>query len=309
MSDRARDRRPEPRRDPAGTAEPGTLFVVATPIGNLEDITLRALRVLREVALVAAEDTRRTGNLLRHYAIQTPIVSLHEHNEQARVGPILARLRAGASVALVSDAGTPGISDPGAVLVRAARDAGLRVDPIPGPSAITAVLSASGIAFERFAFAGFPPIRSKERKQWFAWVSSLETVPVVCFEAPHRIHATLADLRKILVNRPISIARELTKTHEEWLILSNDQTEHPVETPVPGRGEFVLVIAAADPPANLPADSPPRDEDIASVFGQMTASGRDDSRRAVIKAVAERLGVSSKTVFDALERVKKTFQT
>ena len=179
-----------------GTAS-GTLFVVATPIGNLEDITLRALRVLREVALVAAEDTRRTGNLLRHYQIGTPLVSLHEHNEDQRIGPLVGRLQAGQSIAVVSDAGTPGISDPGSRLVRAARLAGIRVDPIPGPSAVTAILSASGLSFDRFAFAGFPPIRSKDRNDWFGWVSSLPDVPVVCFEAPHRIRRFLDEVASV----------------------------------------------------------------------------------------------------------------
>ena len=189
---------------PDNARSPGTLFVVATPIGNLEDITLRALRVLRESALVAAEDTRRTGNLLRHYQIQTPLLSLHEHNEQRRAARIVERLQAGDSVALVSDAGTPGISDPGAGLVRSARDAGCRVEAIPGPSAVTAVLSAAGIQFERFVFAGFPPVRSKDRKLWFGWVASLESAPVVCFEAPHRIRKTLEDCRKYFGERPIT---------------------------------------------------------------------------------------------------------
>src|SRR5688572_27582283 len=148
---------------------PGTLFVVATPIGNLEDITLRALRVLREVDLVAAEDTRRTGNLLRHYQIATPLLSVHEHNETARIAEVIDHLRAGTSVALVSDAGTPGISDPGAMLVRAVRDAGLPVTPIPGPSALIAAISASGIATSRFVFAGFPPFRLNARTTWLTW--------------------------------------------------------------------------------------------------------------------------------------------
>ena len=159
---------------PENTRPPGTLFVVATPIGNLEDITLRALRVLREVSLVAAEDTRRTGNLLRHYEIQTPLVSVHAHNERQRSALLVERLRAGDSVALVSDAGTPGISDPGAQVVRAVRDAGFRVEPIPGPSAVTAVLSASGLEFTQFAFAGFPPTRSKDRNIWFEWVGAID---------------------------------------------------------------------------------------------------------------------------------------
>ena len=144
----------------------GTLFVVATPIGHLEDITLRALRVLKSVALVAAEDTRRTGNLLRHYDINTPILSLHEHNEEARVPKVLGRLDAGDSVALVTDAGTPGVSDPGARLVAAVRKAGFRVEPIPGASAVVTALSVAGISSDGFVFLGFPPIRSKDRKQW-----------------------------------------------------------------------------------------------------------------------------------------------
>ena len=311
----ASDANPELRRDPDGTAKPGTLFVVATPIGNLEDITLRALRIFREVALVAAEDTRRTLNLFRHYAIQTPLVSLHEHNEEQRIGLILDRIRGGDDVALVSDAGTPGISDPGALLVRAARKSGIRVDPIPGPSAVTAVLSGSGLAFERFAFAGFPPSRSKDRKEWYEWVSRFRDVPVVCFEAPHRIQATLADLQCNLVNRPIIVAREITKVHEEWRILLNDQITlgepdaawvgASTATSVPSRGEFVLIIAPAQPADESRSDVP-TDVEIADVFGQMTSAGLAGSRRETIRAVAARFGMSAKTVYDALERAKKT---
>lgn len=281
-----------------GTADeshptPGTLFVVATPIGNLEDITLRALRILREVAVVAAEDTRRSGNLLRHYQIETPLISLHEHNEHQKTRQIVERLLAGDSIALVSDAGTPGISDPGVHLVRVAREAGVRVEPIPGPSAVTAALSASGLALDKFAFAGFPPVRLKDRKLWFAWVQKLADTPVVCFEAPHRAHQTLAEIRTNLVNRPITIARELTKAHEEWL---HDEWE-PL-----AKGEFVIIIGQSTESSNAPA--PPSDASIADVFGEMTASGPARSKRAAVKAVAERLGLSVKTVYDALERVK-----
>lgn len=288
----------------------GTLFVVATPIGNLEDITLRALRVLREVDVIAAEDTRRSGNLLRHYQIATPLVSLHEHNERQRSGRLVEQLQAGASVALVSDAGTPGISDPGAHLVRAARNAGIRVEPIPGPSAVTAVLSASGMALERFAFAGFPPVRSKDRKLWFAWIQRLPDTPVVCFEAPHRIARTLTDIRNYLVNRPIILARELTKAHEEWLT----DPVAPLE-----RGEFVIIIgqitennAALVPESGRmsPVTSPPLVETqvdadkIAARFGEMTELRQFPSRRAAIKAVAEDLDLPAKTVYNALERAK-----
>ncbi len=276
-----------------GTAS-GTLFVVATPIGNLEDITLRALRVLREVALVAAEDTRRTGNLLRHYQIGTPLVSLHEHNEDQRIGPLVGRLEAGQSIAVVSDAGTPGISDPGSRLVRAARLAGIRVDPIPGPSAVTAILSASGLSFDRFAFAGFPPIRSKARNEWFGWVSSLPDVPVVCFEAPHRIRRLLDESRLFLVERPILLARELTKTHEQWLEPDNE---------IPERGEFVVIFgqtAKLKTPGEVPDDTY-----IATLFGQITELDENPNRRSAVKAVATQLGIPSKTVYQALERAKK----
>jgi 16S rRNA (cytidine1402-2'-O)-methyltransferase len=285
----------------------GTLFVVATPIGNLEDITLRALRTLREVSVIAAEDTRRTRHLLSRYDIKTPLLSLHEHNERRRIAGVLDRLRRGESVALVSDAGTPGISDPGALLVRAAREADVRVDAIPGPSAVTAALSASGLSFERFVFAGFPPIRSKDRDTWLRWVDSLADIPVVCFEAPHRIQRTLKDLRGLSVNRPITVAREITKLHEEWLFLANNQIE-PDETEIPlsvPKGEFVIILA---PGTDTEADTP-SDEQVASVFGLMTDSGRFEGRKEAIRAVARQLHISSKAVFDALERVKNASRT
>lgn len=300
----------------------GTLFVVATPIGNLEDITLRALRTLREVSVIAAEDTRRTRQLLRHYDIKTPVTSLHEHNERRRTSDVLERLRRGESVALVSDAGTPGISDPGAILVRAARDAGLRVDPIPGPSAVTAVLSASGLSFDRFAYAGFPPIKANDRVKWMGWVASLPNIPVVCFEAPHRITRTLSELQSILVKRPIIVAREVTKLHEEWRFWSNDRgnpaltrpsTSVPEATSVPTpstsdpapKGEFVLIVT----PQVGTEVAKPSDAEVATVFGRITETVGLPSRKAVIREVAKRLQISSKAVFDALERVKNASQT
>jgi 16S rRNA (cytidine1402-2'-O)-methyltransferase len=277
--------------------------VVATPIGNLEDITLRALRILREVAVVAAEDTRRTRNLLRHYQIDTPLISLHEHNERQRRVQLVDRLRAGESVALVSDAGTPGISDPGALLVRAVRDAGLRVDPIPGPSAVTAILSAAGLEIDRFAFAGFPPVKAKDRKLWFQWVAALADTPVVCFEAPHRIEKTLAEVRSHFVNRPIIVARELTKAHEEWTFNDAAPTQ---------RGELVILIGPSTKinaeglraDHGLDAAAPPADEAVSQLFGEVTKSSEVASRRAAIRAVAERLGLSTKAVYNALERAK-----
>jgi len=328
-SERGRDRkgpssdrpdRPAPSGSQASqiSPSPGTLFVVATPIGNLEDITLRALRVLGEVAVVAAEDTRRSVNLLRHYKIQTPLVSLHEHNEAGRAAQLLHRLRSGESIALISDAGTPGISDPGAVFVQMAREAGVRVDPIPGPSAVSAALSASGLSFERYIFAGFPPIRSKDRKVWLKWVQQHPDVPVVFFEAPHRITATLAELRANLVDRPIITARELTKAHEEWCFLPpsfeteapGSQTEPPAlpsgQSPI-SRGEFVVILAPGNP---VDAEGPvPTDAQITVLFGQITDITVAGSRRDAIREVAGRLKLTTKAVYEALERHKKASQT
>src|SRR6476620_9406012 len=192
----------------------GTLYVVATPIGNLEDITVRALRILREVALIAAEDTRRTAHLLARYAITTPTTSLHEHNEARKTPAMLARLAGGENVALVSDAGTPLISDPGRHLIQAAVAEGIRIEPIPGPSAIVTALSAAGASTGTFTFLGFPPTRSKDR---ILWLESLRAInhAVVFFEAPHRIRETLEQLIPIVGDCPVVICRELTKVHEE----------------------------------------------------------------------------------------------
>src|SRR4051812_34543428 len=193
---------------------PGTLFVVATPIGNLEDITARALRVLREADLIAAEDTRRTAHLLARYAITTPTTSLHEHNEAAKTASLVERLQRGEAIALVSDAGTPTVSDPGGRLIRAAIDAGIRVEPIPGPSAVLAALAVSGLPTDTFTFLGFPPTRSKDRKAWF---ERLQTIggTIVFFEAPHRIRGTLDDLVRIAGDVDVLLAREVTKAHEQ----------------------------------------------------------------------------------------------
>jgi 16S rRNA (cytidine1402-2'-O)-methyltransferase len=273
--------------------------VVATPIGNLEDITLRALRILREVDLVAAEDTRHSGNLLRHHQINTPLVSVHEHNEQSRIPRILERLRAGALVALVSDAGTPGISDPGAALVRAARAAGFDVLPVPGPSAVAAIMSASGVSDSTVVFVGFPPSRSNDRLKWAAALAVETERAIVCFEAPHRILRTLADLAAQLGDRPILVGRELTKVHEEWREGTARQLLNYFQKP---KGEFVLMILPVPHPEAK--SEAPGDDEIANVFGQITNAGRVGRRQAV-RATAERLHLAVKTVYDAVERTKK----
>jgi 16S rRNA (cytidine1402-2'-O)-methyltransferase len=277
----------------------GTLFVVATPIGNLEDITLRALRVLREVAVVAAEDTRRTGNLLRHYEIHTPLLSVHEHNERQRLPQLIARLAAGESIALVTDAGTPGISDPGAHVVSAVREQGFRIEPIPGPSSVVTALSVAGQPADRFAFLGFPPIRSKDRKQFFERVASLTDFLVVIFEAPHRVLRTLSELTALSVNRPIMIARELTKTHEEIFTGTHlELTEH-LKSP---KGEITILICPAPAVTEGPAEV--SDAQIDAIFGE-TTKNITLTRREAIREVSQRTGLAPKAVYQALERSKK----
>ena len=228
------------------TVESGALYVVATPIGNLEDISARALRVLREVDAIAAEDTRHTGQLLAHFAIVTPLFSLHEHNERARLESVVARLRAGQALALVSDAGTPLISDPGFPLVRELRRQGLPVIPVPGPSSVLAALSVAGLPTDRFVFEGFLPAKSHARRERLRELAS-EPRTLVFLEASHRIAETLADLAAELgAARPAVIARELTKRFEEiqgaplaelaaWLVAE----------PQRQKGEFVLVVQGA----------------------------------------------------------------
>lgn len=194
----------------------GVLYIVATPIGNLEDITLRALRVLKEVDLIAAEDTRHTRILLDHYDIRIPLTSYHEHNERAKAQPLIARLLGGESIALVSDAGTPAISDPGYRLIVEAISAGIRVIPLPGASALAAALSASGLPSDRFAFEGFLPTKKQERKTKLQELRQ-DYRTLIFYEAPHRLSESLQDMLQILGDRQIAVGRELSKVHEEFL--------------------------------------------------------------------------------------------
>jgi 16S rRNA (cytidine1402-2'-O)-methyltransferase len=220
----------------------GTLYVVGTPIGNLEDITARALRVLREVSLIACEDTRRTRALLSHFDIHTPTVSYYEHNKLARGPQIIRRLQEGQSVALVTDAGTPGISDPGFLLVREARAAGVPVVPVPGPAAVVAALSAAGVPADRFVFDGFPPVKPGRRLNRLAALRDLDTT-VVLYESPHRILATLEAIGAVFGEREIVVARELTKQFEE--IVRATPAAHRARLEAAGvRGEFTVIIPA-----------------------------------------------------------------
>jgi len=277
----------------------GTLYVVATPIGNLEDITLRALKVLKSVQLVAAEDTRRTGILLRHFNIEVPITSVHEHNERARVDKIVGRLAKGEAVALVTDAGTPGVSDPGAALVAAVRTAGFRIEPIPGASAVATAISAAGINSDGFTFLGFPPIRGKDRKLWFlALEETTKDRAAVFFEAPHKLRKTLDELSK-LVKRPIFVARELTKLYEELVWATPNDLLAKFANP---HGEFTLIVPPIER-GRVAIEARP-DAEIAELVGHITKTEHTKSLRDAARLAGERLGMSARDVYAALERVK-----
>ena len=278
---------------------PGILYVVATPIGNLEDVTLRALRILREVSLIAAEDTRRTSRLLQHYSISTPATSLHEHNEHAKAPKLIERLRAGESIALVSDAGTPAISDPGARLVAAAHEAAIAVQPVPGASAVTSIVSASGLEGVGFTFLGFPPNRSNPRKRWLASLAS-HPFALVMYEAPHRIQQTLVDIQGELGPRRVVIGRELTKVHE--FLAVRPISEWVADPPI-GQGEFVVLVF---PKAEIKSgeSTEPSPTVLADLFCQMTYNTAV-SRREALREVAKRHGVSARDVFDAVEAQRK----
>jgi len=278
---------------------PGTLFVVATPIGNLEDITLRALRVLREVDVIAAEDTRRTARLLARHGISTPTVSFHEHNTRTALPHLILRLEKGKSVALVTDAGTPGISDPGVDLVKACIDARIPVDPIPGVSASLTAAVVSGFPLDPLTICGFPPHRSKARNEWFIARSETEST-MTFFEAPHRIAETLKAASNILGDRPIMVGRELTKVHQEFL--RGTASELATKLKDEARGEFTVVIGPMTKIA-APAKAPP-DDAIADLFGQITNNGQS-SRRQAITATAKHFGIAAKQVYAAIERVKQ----
>ena len=224
----------------------GVLYVVATPIGNLADIGRRALRVLSEVDLIAAEDTRQTAVLLREYGIDTPLAAYHEHNEDREAPRLAEQVAAGRRLALVSDAGTPLVSDPGYRLVREARERGLRVVPVPGPAALIAALSASGLPSDRFLFAGFPPRTAEKRQSWFRGLAA-EPGTLICYESSHRIEATLADLCQVFgADRWVVLARELTKLHETFLQGSAcELAQLLADDPMQRKGEHVLLVQGA----------------------------------------------------------------
>ena len=225
----------------------GTLFVVATPIGNLEDMTPRARQTLESVNLIAAEDTRHTGRLLSHFSIRTPTKAFHEHNEAQLVGSLVETLKSGESIALVSDAGTPLVSDPGYRLVQAAHANGIAVSPVPGVSAVTAALSVAGLATDRFCFEGFLPAKQKARRGRLAKLAN-ESRTIILYESVHRIHDCLVDLvAGFGADRPAFIGRELTKLHEQCVHATlGDLLQQVGDETIVGKGEFVIVIAGAE---------------------------------------------------------------
>jgi 16S rRNA (cytidine1402-2'-O)-methyltransferase len=279
----------------------GTLFVVATPIGNLEDISARALRVLRDVALIAAEDTRHTGHLLQRFGVTTRTISYHEHSGRGKAEGIVQRLRQGDSVALVSDAGTPTLSDPGAHLVHLAHEAGIRVEPVPGASALVAALSVCGFAADSFIFLGFPPTKPAARANWFARLKQSQEVSQVAvfFEAPHRIGQTVETMLSVLGDVRACLARELTKSHEEVQISKLSQLQL-----AGGRGEYTVVVDIGQTTENVSLAIPGA-AGLADEFGQLTSIG-ELTRRQAITALSRKYQVRAKHIYDELEAAKKS---
>jgi len=280
----------------------GTLFVVATPIGNLEDISARALRVLREVALIAAEDTRHTGHLLQRFGLTTRTTSFHEHSEKGKAAALVERLRAGESIALVTDAGTPAVSDPGHHLVKLAHEAGIRVEPIPGASAVVAALSASGFGSSGFCFLGFPPTKGSVREEWFARFAAAPAVAatLVFYEAPHRIEATLHELHRRFGDLQIALGRELTKAHEEIRLGRLGTIEVPEV-----RGEFTVVVDFGELTSLSGRSSPVDGPGIAREFCHMTEND-GLTRRQAISSLARRHRLQAREIFSMLEDHKKS---
>jgi 16S rRNA (cytidine1402-2'-O)-methyltransferase len=264
-----------------------SLYIVATPIGNLEDITMRALRILREADLIACEDTRQTRKLLDHYGIAKPVTSYHDHNEAERAGELIGRIERGETIALVSDAGTPLISDPGYRLVAAAIAAGIAVVPIPGPSAVMGALAAAGLGTDSFRFCGFLPPKTSQRVKLFEELKH-ESCTLVFYEAPHRILETLEDIAAVMRTRPVVIARELTKLHEEFLRGTAAELHATLSARPSVKGEITLLIGKAE---HAEVDDTPIEDAIKAL------ESRGVARMDAIKQVAKARGLSKREVY------------
>jgi 16S rRNA (cytidine1402-2'-O)-methyltransferase len=276
----------------------GTLYVVATPIGNLEDLTFRAKRILGEVDLIAAEDTRRTSHLLAHYQIKKPMVSLREHNEAREAARLVGKMLAGASVAVVTDAGTPGIADPGARMVNAARAAGISVVPIPGASAVAAAMSVSGSTVPEFTFLGFPPAKGEERNRWFEQMATFDH-PVVFFEAPHRIERTIAESEEILVKKQILILRELTKLNEQVVI----RPKVVINSSIKALGEFCIIVIPEIDSNGSTGDDTGIQREALKLFTQLVSGGQVSDDFA-IELVALKMSVTEAAARKAVKKAK-----
>ena len=273
-----------------------SLYVVATPIGNLEDITLRAIRLLREVKLIAAEDTRKTKRLLKAYDIETPMTSYYEHNKQTKLKYILERLNEG-DIALVSEAGMPGISDPGYELIAAAGEAGIKVVPIPGASAIVTALAASGLPTDRFSFTGFLPHKLSARRRMLESITK-ETGTIIILETPHRLTAALRNIKEILGDRKLAVCRELTKLHEEiFRGTVSEAIEHFKEP----RGEFTLVVEGRGK-----KEKPVLTEEIEKQLHQLYLKGA--TAREAIALTAGETGLSKRVLYEAWLRLDKVWE-
>ena len=276
----------------------GTFFVVATPIGNLEDVTLRALRVLREVDLIAAEDTRRTAKLLSHHGISTPTMSFHAHNTRARLPQLLARLRSGRSIALVSDAGTPGVSDPGEELIRACVEENIAVEPIPGASAPLAAVVASGFPVLPLTVLGFMPHKLSVRRERLEMIMGIRHT-VTFFESPVRVGRTLTEASLLFGDRPIVVARELTKVHQELLRGTCAQLAASL---IDARGEITVVIG----PLKEQAISATADEGAIAAEFWLLAKSSGLSRRAAVTKLAAKFQMASRDIYSIIERQKRS---
>ena len=275
-------------RDDRIARVPGELFIVATPIGNLEDITQRALRVLREVDLIACEDTRHTRKLLNHFSIDQKTISYHEHNERERAEELCELLESGQNVALVSDAGTPLINDPGYRIVTAAIERGIRVIPVPGPVAVIAALAASGLPTDEFFFGGFLPARAHPRRARLEELRAVRAT-LAFYEAPHRIEAALKDAAEALGNRRAVVARELTKLHEEFVRGTLNELVEQFSQVGTARGEMVLIIsgeAVESSPANLEQTNTER---LVERVKELEREGLDS--KDALKSAARELGI------------------
>lgn len=273
----------------------GTLYLCATPIGNLEDMTYRAVRILQEADVIAAEDTRHTRKLLSHFSIHTPLISYHEHNKAERGPELIERLLSGQSIALVSDAGMPGISDPGVDLVQLAARAAVTVVPVPGANAALSALVCSGLDTTAFTFVGFLPKSAKHRKEVLSrWARHQETL--IFYEAPHRLKTILAELAAAFGNRPAVAARELTKKFEEFVRgdLASLQQHFAEQAP---RGEFTLIIGGAEPTGLAEAEAAYDDDPVAAVL-KLVAAGTN--KKDAIRMVASQRGIPKRDVYQAV---------